>query len=68
MAGALEIACVAFGDEGKRDGVVEDAGLLHELVSGTADGDAEGGSAGLAVFHESNLEHRVARELYAFPT
>jgi len=23
-------------------------GLLHELVSGTADGDAEGGSAGLA--------------------
>jgi hypothetical protein len=26
-------------------------GLLHELVGGTADGDAEGGSAGLAVFH-----------------
>jgi len=61
MAGALEIACVAFGDEGKRDGVVEDAGLLHELVSGTADGDAEGGSAGLAVFHEFYRNWRCRR-------
>jgi hypothetical protein len=55
VAGALEIAGVAVGDEGQRDGVVEDAGLFHELVRGTANGDAEGGSAGLAVFHDGNV-------------
>ena len=51
VAGSLEIAGVAGVDERQRDGVVEDAGLLHELVSCTADGDAQCGSAGLAVFH-----------------
>jgi hypothetical protein len=54
VAGSLEITGVAVGDEGQRDGIVEDAGLLHELVSGTADGDAESGSAGLAGFHISD--------------
>ena len=51
VAGAVEVAGVALGDEGQRDGIVEDSGLLHELMSGTADGDAQGGAAGLAVFH-----------------
>ena len=51
MAGTVEVAGVALGNEGQRDRVVEDAGLLHELVRGTADGDAESGAAGLAVFH-----------------
>lgn len=51
VAGALEIPGIALGDKGQRDGVVQDARLLHELVSGTSDGDAQGGSAGLAVFH-----------------
>jgi hypothetical protein len=60
MACAVEIAGVALGDEGQREGVVEDAGLLHELVSGSADGDAQGGSAGLAVFHVSMLALRAA--------
>ena len=67
VAGALEIAGVAFGDEWQCDGVVENAWALHQLVCGTADGDAQGGSAGLAVFHESNLEHCGARELHTFP-
>jgi hypothetical protein len=52
VAGALDIADVAAADEGQRDGVVEDAGILHELMGGSANGDAEGGAAGLAVFHE----------------
>ena len=55
VAGAVEIASVAVGDEGQRDGVVEDAGLFHELVRGSANGDSEGGSAGLAVFHNLML-------------
>ena len=55
VAGALDIADVAAADEGQRDGVVEDAGLFHELVRGSANGDSEGGSAGLAVFHNLML-------------
>jgi transporter family protein len=35
-----------------RDGIVQNARLLHQLVRGAANGYAKGGSAGLACLHE----------------
>lgn len=52
MAGAIEIARVPLGDKRQRDGIVENAGLLHQLVRGAADGDAQSGAARLAVLHK----------------
>ena len=56
VGSAFEIALIAGADEADGDGIVEDGRMVHELVRGAADGDAECGAAGFAVLHGVRLQ------------
>ena len=49
--GAVHIALKTGAQQGDGDGVFEDAGMVNELVGGTADGHAQSCFAGLAGLH-----------------